>query len=286
MIIIECRWLKQSVVLVVNISFRYQTPPPIVHGMISLAVFAGYSKDLMLLHATLNEIQKIIGYYQLLFIQCPIARHHDLFFFWHLSEIDPASIRQLHPSCRRTMKSLAYYLDSISAQVSTCTDSFSIVFNFILGFFLFRVQSVKNLLFVFRKLFHYMKISNRYKLVFFFIVDYCQLCIQVPIIQEVWQVMIGQPLDQSLLTIQKIVHEYPDNLCAWSLLCYVLLVSGKTLEARSCLLTTIFKGQCSMYLFSFIRIGMQNFFKRCKENNYCKQMLNDYAQTCMCDKIM
>ena len=63
MIIIECRWLKQSVVLVVNISFRYQTPPPIVHGMISLAVFAGYSKDLMLLHATLNEIQKIIGYY-------------------------------------------------------------------------------------------------------------------------------------------------------------------------------------------------------------------------------
>ena len=41
--------------------FSFQTPPPIVHGMISLAAFAGHSDDITLLLATLKEIEKIIG---------------------------------------------------------------------------------------------------------------------------------------------------------------------------------------------------------------------------------
>lgn len=40
---------------------RFQTPPPIVHGMIALAAFAGHSNDGTLLQATLNEIKRILG---------------------------------------------------------------------------------------------------------------------------------------------------------------------------------------------------------------------------------
>ena len=42
-------------------NFSFQTPPPSLHGLISLVTFAGYSNDVTLLQATLKEILKLIG---------------------------------------------------------------------------------------------------------------------------------------------------------------------------------------------------------------------------------
>ena len=54
--------------------------------------------------------------------------------------------------------------------------------------------------------------------------------------------IVGQSPDQSVLTIQRIIHDHPNNLWAWSLLCYVLFVLGRVAAAKSTLQIVTFKG--------------------------------------------
>ena len=89
-------------------------------------------------------------------------------------------------------------------------------------------------------------------------------------IQEVLEVIVGQSPDQSVLTVQRIIHDHPDNLWAWSLLCYVLFVLGRVGAAKSTLQIVTFKGMlhtctymnytCDKYLYNYTcdKYYMQN----------------------------